>query len=109
MAIDYEASYQAVNEYVRDVANVLPISKAILYGSYANGTANKYSDVDICFFLESFGEQRSVDIVAKMLGLTRNYKTIYIEPQAFETADMENGNPFVNEVLATGREISINA
>ena len=109
MAIDYEAVYRAVNEYVRDVANAMPINKAVLYGSYAKGTADEYSDVDICFFLDGFGKQRSVDIVAKMLGLTRNYKTIYIEPQAFETSDIENGNPFVNEVLATGREIQISA
>ena len=107
MAIDYEAAYRAVNEYARDVANAMPISKAILYGSYAKGTANEHSDVDICFFLDSFGSQRSVDILSKMLSLTHNYNTIYIEPQVFETSDIGNGNPFVNEVLATGKEIAL--
>ena len=109
MAIDYEAVMQAVGEYAREVAGVLPVSKAVLYGSYAKGAANEYSDVDICFFLDSFGNKRRVDIVSKMLSLTQNYNTIYIEPRAFETSDIGNGNPFVNEVLATGKEIPIGA
>jgi len=107
MAIEYEAVIQAVSEYVQDVANAMPISKAVLFGSYAKGTASEYSDVDICFFMDDFGNQRKVDVVAKLLGLTHNYNTIYIEPRAFHTAEIGNGNPFVNEVLATGKEIPI--
>ena len=109
MAIDYEAAMKAIEEYVHDVAYAMPISKAVLYGSYAKGTATEYSDVDICFFLDSFGNRRSVDIVSKLLSLTHNYNTIYIEPRAFEISDIGNGNPFVNEVLATGKEIPIGA
>ena len=107
MAIDYETVMQAVSAYVHGVANTMPVFKAVLYGSYAKGTANEYSDVDICFFMESFGDQRRVDIVAKMLGLTQGYNTIYIEPRVFEASDIGSGNPFVNEVLATGKEIPI--
>ena len=108
MVIDYEAVYRAASEYVNDVAKTMPIRKAVLYGSYAKGAATEHSDVDICFFLDSFGSQRRVDIVSKMLGLTQNHNTIYIEPRAFETSDIVNGNPFVNEVLSTGKEIPIN-
>ena len=34
MAIDYEAVIQAASEYAREVAEVLPISRAVLFGSY---------------------------------------------------------------------------
>ena len=107
MAIDYDTVKQAVTEYVRDVAEVMPVSKAVLFGSYAKGTATDQSDVDICFFLDSFNGQRSVDIVAKMLRLTHDFSTIYIEPHAFETSDIDNDNPFLKEVLSTGEEILI--
>ena len=113
MVVDYEKMNAVVSDYVRDVADVFRVSRAVLYGSYAKGTANKYSDVDICFFIDDeLDTERRIEVLTKLLGLTYKYcslDTLYIEPNVFPTSSIENGNPFVNELLATGREIQIGA
>ena len=105
MAVDLQDVNLIVRQYVDDVKKAMPIDKAILYGSYAKGNFTEYSDVDICFFSSAFENRRSVDIVTDLLGLARKYPDIYIEPNAFPTSEIQNDNPFVKEVLKTGREI----
>jgi predicted nucleotidyltransferase len=84
----------------------MPIDKAVLYGSYAKGNASRWSDVDICFFSKAFEDRRDVDVIVDLLGLARKYNPdICFEPNVFPTSELENDNPFVKEVLRTGREI----
>ena len=107
MAFSAETVNQIITSYVADVKNVLPIEKAYVYGSYAKGTQNEYSDVDVCFFLPTFGSKRSVDIVMILLTIAGQYPDLDIEPRAFQTSEIERGNPFVKEVLRTGHEIGV--
>jgi hypothetical protein len=37
--------------------------------------------------------------------MTRKYRGVDIEPHAFPTSELQNDNPFVKEILRTGREI----
>jgi predicted nucleotidyltransferase len=105
MAVDYEAVGQTVSSYVADVKSAMPIDRAFLFGSYAKGTATEQSDIDICFFSRSFEDILSLDIMKLLFRLTRKYKGIDIEPRGFATSELENDNPFVKEILRTGREI----
>jgi len=105
MAVDIKAVNQAVSNYVSDVRKIMPIDRVFLFGSYAKGTATKYSDVDICFFSHSFENKRSVDILAHLLSMTHEYVAAYIEPHIFPTSELENDYPFVKEILRTGVEI----
>ena len=105
MAVDIEAVKKAVRNYADEVRQALPVDRAVLFGSYAKGTATEQSDIDICFFLSTFGGKRRVDIIRELLGLTRGYKGVFFEPIAFPTSEIDNDNPFVKEVLRTGREI----
>ena len=106
MAAKYESVNDVVRQYVADVRKAMPVDKAILYGSYAKGTATEHSDVDICFFSDAFASRRSVDVVIELLGIAGKYHPDFcIEPRAFPTCEIENDNPFVREVLRTGREI----
>lgn len=105
MAANLQAVDHIVHQYVADVKRVMPVDRAVLYGSYAKGTATEYSDVDICFFLRDLNGKRKVDIVTDLLGIAGKYRDICIEPRAFPTSEIENDNPFVREVLRTGREI----
>jgi len=105
MAVDFEATKKIARNYAADVKNALPVDKAILYGSYANGDATELSDVDVCFFLRDFEGKSRVDIIGELLRLCRVYKGAFFEPIAFQTSEIERGNPFVKEILATGIEI----
>ncbi|MDR3076581.1 MAG: nucleotidyltransferase domain-containing protein [Synergistaceae bacterium] len=105
MAVDFETVSLAARNYADDVRRVMPVDRVMLYGSYAKGNATDHSDVDICFFLSSFGGRRRVDIIAELLGLTDKYSDVFIEPIAFPVSELQNDNPFVKEILRTGMEI----
>ena len=107
MAVDIETVTQSARQYAEDVRRALPVDKVVLFGSYAKGAATPQSDVDICFFLDTYGGRKRVDIMKKLFGLTKGYgqKGIYIEPLVFETSEIQNDNPFVKEILRTGKEI----
>ena len=105
MVADLEAIKGLAKEYAETVRRVLPVDKAILYGSYAKGTATPESDVDVCFFLSDFNGKRRADIIGELLGLCGRYKGAYFEPNAFPTSEIERGNPFVREILLNGIEL----
>jgi predicted nucleotidyltransferase len=105
MAFDVETANRTISNYVADVRNALPIDCAFLFGSYAKGTATEQSDIDVCFFSNNFENLSQIDIMKQLFGLTRKYKGIDIEPRGFPTSELENDNPFVKEILRTGREI----
>jgi predicted nucleotidyltransferase len=56
MVVDTQAVTQAIDEYVSDVNEVFPVDRAYLFGSYAKHTPTRHSDVDVCFFLDSWGK-----------------------------------------------------
>jgi predicted nucleotidyltransferase len=105
MAVDFEAVTQICRQYADDVRRAMPVDKVMLFGSYAKGTADEQSDIDICFFLDNYGGRERMDIIVDLLGLSHRYKRAYFEPIAFETSELDNDNPFVKEILRTGREI----
>jgi len=105
MAVDVKEVNRVAHSYAEDVKQVLPVEKAVLFGSYAKGYATGWSDVDICFFLKDYNGKGRVDILTVLLGMTSKYPNIPIEPLVFESAEMQNGNPFVREILATGQEL----
>jgi len=106
MAIDYETTNRIIDQYVSDVKAAIPVDKVYLYGSYANGTAQWDSDVDLCFFSDSFDTKNTMQIIGRLFELKRRYnKHICLEPNAFPTSELNNDNPFVKEIIRTGIEI----
>ncbi len=51
MAVDIKEMNEKARSFAEDVKQVMPVDKAILFGSYAKGYAIELRDVDICFFL----------------------------------------------------------
>jgi predicted nucleotidyltransferase len=105
MAIDIEAVTQFAKDYAINVSLSLPIDKALLFGSYAKGYANEQSDIDICFFLKSYNGKRRVDLLAHILGIGSKYRGYFFEPIVFESSEIQNDNPFIKEILATGKNL----
>jgi predicted nucleotidyltransferase len=86
----------------------MPIDRAFLFGSYARGTPHEWSDVDMCFFSPAFEGRRGVDVGVELLEIAHPYlPEIRFEPHSFPTSELVNDNPFVKEVLRTGREIPL--
>ncbi|MDR1871210.1 MAG: nucleotidyltransferase domain-containing protein [Deltaproteobacteria bacterium] len=105
MAFDLETVKATVKSFADEVRRVLPVAKVYLYGSYAKGQANDYSDVDVCIFLTSFEDKTWFDIMGILLKISAKYE-MYIEPVVFEMSDFEDKDEIiVCEALSTGIEI----
>lgn len=96
-----------IKDYIRDVQKHFPINRAVLYGSYAKGTNNEYSDVDVAIFSDSFKDKNRIEVNTFLFSLARKYKDICIEPIGFDSSDLEENNPFIKEIIDTGKEIFV--
>lgn len=96
---------EVIRNYISDVKRIMPIDKVILFGSYAKGTATKYSDVDLCFFSPSVEERSQFEVLKDLFALGGNYPAVCIQPNAYPTSIIEEDHPFIREILRTGIEI----
>ena len=108
MVADIETVNRIVNQYINDVRQKMPIDKVYLYGSYAKGNPHDDSDVDLCFFSKDFESKHSWKVVSELFYIKTKYDPEFLlEPNAFATSELDNDNPFVKEILRTGREIPL--
>jgi predicted nucleotidyltransferase len=108
MVADIETVNRIIRQYINDVKEKMPIDKVYLYGSYAKGNPRDDSDVDLCFFSKDFDYNKKWDILTELFCIKAKYdRELLIEPNAFPTSEIENDNPFVDEILQTGQEILV--
>ncbi|MCL1876116.1 MAG: nucleotidyltransferase domain-containing protein [Synergistaceae bacterium] len=104
MATNFETVREESRRYAAEVSRHLPVDKAYLFGSYAKGTADELSDVDVAFFLRDYSGKTRFDVGLQLLKISRSFNANF-EPLVFESAEIERNNPFVNEIINTGFEL----
>ncbi len=80
--------------------NNIHIKKAILFGSYVNGTNTEWSDIDLAIVSDSFKGNRVDDrnkIRQIKLSVSSDLEIIPYRPE-----DFNPDNPFVKEILNSG-------
>ena len=80
--------------------NKIHILKAFLFGSYANGTFNEFSDIDLALISEDFEGIRFNDnmkLMRSILNISSDFET-----HPFRPSDFTPDNPFVAEILKKG-------
>lgn len=85
-------------EYADKVRGIMDTKAVYLYGSYAKGTANKDSDIDIAIVVDSIPDDY-LTAVSKLWGITRTVNND-IEPVLLTEADGDSG--FLQTVRRTG-------
>jgi predicted nucleotidyltransferase len=105
VALDIKVVYGVVKNFADEVRKQFSVGKVILYGSYAKGTATKDSDVDVCFFLTNINDDNWFDISRQIFEISHEYLDNYIEPRVYHVNDLDDNNPFIEEVIRTGIEI----
>jgi predicted nucleotidyltransferase len=76
------------------------IKAAYLYGSYVQGTATEWSDIDVAIVSPDFADNEFAARVA-LLRLAAEIDT-RIEPAPFAPTDFDPDNPLVSEIQRTG-------
>jgi predicted nucleotidyltransferase len=95
----------AVREYISEISKEIPVQKAILFGSYANGNFTKDSDVDLAIFSDYFEETSRIDGIKFLLSRARKYVKMDFQPIPFTYRDYIERDGFAAEVLKEGVEI----
>lgn len=85
-------------EYADRVEEELKVDSIYLFGSFINGSPNHDSDIDIAVISEDFTGDLIEDTM-KLMRIRRKVNT-RIEPHP-----LCKGNPFINEVIASGLRI----
>lgn len=91
----------SVNQYTELVKKTMPVSMVILYGSYARGTENDWSDIDIAIVTENL-EGNIIDAEYKLFKLRRDIDP-RIEPVLFNGTKDQSG--FLDSILSYGKII----
>ena len=96
-----------ITEIVRKYIEILGFSRyniinAYLFGSYAKGTFTEDSDIDVALVFDKMEDR--FDTRVELMKLTRKID-LRIEPHPFEKSDVEERNPFLEEILRTGIRI----
>ena len=95
---------ESIQKYVKKISKYYKIEAIILFGSYAKGTENENSDIDIAIISSDFND--IIEDGAKLIGLTWKIDT-RIEPHPITKEDYETiSNPFVKEVVDTGIKVA---
>jgi predicted nucleotidyltransferase len=95
----------AVREYISELSNEIPVQKAILFGSYANGNYTKDSDVDLAIFSDYFERISRIEGIKFLLSRARKYVKMDFQPIPFTYRDYIERDGFAAEVLKEGVEI----
>ena len=95
---------ESIQKYIEKISQYYKIEAIILFGSYAKGTENEDSDIDIAIISSDFND--IIEDGAKLIGLTWKIDT-RIEPHLITIEDYEKvSNPFVKEVTNTGIKVA---
>ena len=79
------------------------ISEIILFGSYAKGTYNEWSDIDIAVVSSDFEGIRLFD--NKKIRNAKLKTSIDLETHPYRPEDFTLDNPFVQEILSYGIKV----
>jgi len=92
---------KTINRYLQALnRNNIPIKEAILFGSYARGDYQEWSDIDIALVSDIF-EGNRIDDKDKIRKITLSISS-EIEVIPFFPDDFNLQNPFAKEILTTG-------
>ena len=78
------------------------ITDAYLFGSYAKGTNQSESDIDIAIFFKELNDE--IDMQIQLMKLRRKFD-LRIEPHPFAKDDLDDTSPILHEILKTGISI----
>jgi predicted nucleotidyltransferase len=104
--LDIEAVYNLILRYI-DVLkrNKINPAEVYIYGSYAKGTADEWSDIDVAVVFDKFA--KNLDSYDLDIYLTRMRRgvSLDIEPHSFLQKDFNETYPPALEILKTGIKV----
>ena len=94
----------SINKFIKEIKKHYNITTIILFGSYAKGTENEDSDIDIAVISDDFED--IYESMANLMGMTWDIDA-RIEPHPIKKKDFdEESDYFIKEVINTGIKVA---
>ena len=93
-----------IHSFINAIKNEIRIDGVYLFGSYAKGTAAKYSDIDLAIVSKDFEGVRFFDRKRLFKYLVKVNTDIQLHP--FKLEDFTTDDPFVEEIIRTGIRVN---
>jgi predicted nucleotidyltransferase len=105
--MDQVAAIKLANNYLKRVKkSQIAFLEAWLFGSYAKGTANDSSDIDLAIVLDDRVDN-SFETEVNLMVLREGEETM-IEPHVFSKAGFDESLPIVKQIKEYGLLLNIN-
>ena len=96
--------YNKIKEYIKILQeNGIEVWRLYLFGSCAKDRFTPESDIDLAIFLDTDNVDGFLEDV-KLMHLRRKVD-LRIEPHSFARSDFDETNPFIKEIITTGKRI----
>ncbi len=101
---DKKIVYELIKTYVNKLRKRnIDVVAAYLFGSYANGKATEWSDIDVALLTKKIiGD--FFDFKFLLMKIAREID-LNIEPHPYLVEDFNEDNPFAVEVMRTGEKV----
>ncbi len=94
----------SVNKFIKEIKKKYDVTAIILFGSYAKGTENEDSDIDIAVISDDFED--IYDCMAVLMGMTWDIDA-RIEPHPIRKKDFDEvADYFIKEIIDTGIKVA---
>ena len=94
----------SINDFIEEIKKYYNVAAIILFGSYAKGTENENSDIDIAVISDDFED--IYECMANLMGMTWDIDA-RIEPHPIKKKDFdEESDYFIKEVINTGIKVA---
>lgn len=94
----------SINKFIEEIKKHYNITAIILFGSYAKGTENENSDIDIAVVSDDFDD--IYDCMAILMGMTWDIDA-RIEPHPIKKKDFDEvSDYFIKEIIDTGIKVA---
>ena len=95
-----------INEFVQSLEPDIKVERVILYGSYARGRAEEWSDIDVAVLSPTFAKMSEVKVIEEV-----SRRTIHcdsrLSPFAYTPSQFDKALPymFAAEIRRTGKVV----
>lgn len=94
-----------IRPFIAEIKKDIPVKKVYLYGSYANGTYTKHSDIDIVVVSSAFNKGTYISNMQYLFKKAARINSL-IEPIPASPAEIRKKTPFLKAALKQSIEIS---
>ena len=97
---------ELIQKYIDLIKRDVRIEKVILFGSYAKGTFQKGSDIDLAIISPDFKEEECIENMTTLLCIANVIKAD-IQSVPFSIAEYNEPKGIMEEILRTGVELKV--